>query len=143
MTDMPLFKWTKAHAVFVNEVDAQHQNLFRMADELHRAILGGADTARTLELLKALIAAAEDHFTYEERLMRASEYAAYPWHKQQHDTVRKRAAQFVPRIESGEGEAAILLLEFLSGWLKDHTSLTDRMLGAHLRNYYRLRSLAS
>jgi len=140
---MPLFKWTKAHAVFINEIDAQHRNLFLMADELHRAILGGADVSRTLELLKALIAAAEDHFIYEERLMRSSQYSAYDWHKQQHDTVRKRASQFVPRIESGESEAPILLLEFLSGWLKYHTSLTDRMLGAHLRNYYRLQALAS
>jgi hemerythrin len=137
---MPLFKWTKAHAVFVAEVDAQHRNLYRMADELHRAILGGAEISRTLELLRALIAAAEDHFEYEERLMRSTQYSAYAWHKQQHDTVRKRASQFVPRIESGEGDAAILLLEFLSGWLKDHTSLTDRMLGAHLRNHDRVRA---
>ena len=140
---MPLFKWSKSHAVHINEIDAQHRNLYLMADELHRAILGGADTSRTLELLKALIASAEDHFTYEERLMRSSQYSAFAWHKQQHDTVRKRANQFVPRIESGESEAAILLLEFLSGWLRDHTSLTDRMLGAHLRNFYRLHALAS
>jgi hemerythrin-like metal-binding protein len=140
---MPLFKWTKAHAVFINEIDAQHRNLIRMADELHRAILAGAETSRTLELLKALIASAEDHFTYEERLMRSSQYSAYDWHRQQHDTVRKRINQFVPRIESGEAEAAMLLLEFLSDWLKEHINLTDRMMAAHLRNYYRLQALAS
>ncbi len=140
---MPLFKWTKAPAVFVHELDAQHQDIYRLADELHRAVLGGRDTARTLELLKALITAVEDHFVYEERLMRASQYTAYAWHKQQHDTVRNRVNQFVPRIESGESEAAILLLEFLSGWLKDHAGLTDRMFGAHLRNYYRSQRLAS
>ena len=140
---MPLFKWTKAHAVFINEIDAQHRNLMHMADDLHRAILAGAETPRTLELLKALIAAAEDHFNYEERLMRSSQYSAYDWHRQQHDTVRKRIHQFVPRIESGEGEAAMLLLEFLSDWLKEHINLTDRMMAAHLRNYYRLQALAS
>ena len=86
---MPLFKWTKAHAVFINEIDAQHRNLMDMADDLHRAILAGAETPRTLELLKALIAAAEDHFNYEERLMRSSQYSAYDWHRQQHDTVRR------------------------------------------------------
>ena len=143
MINMPLFKWTKAHAVFVSEMDAHHRNLFVMADELHRAILDGADTPRVLELFKSLMAAAEDHFAYEERLMRSSEYSAYQWHKQQHDTVRKRADQFLPRIESGEKEASMLLLEFLSGWLRDHTGLTDRMFGAHLRNYYRLQALAS
>ena len=140
---MPLFKWTKAHAVFINEIDAQHRNLYRMADELHQAILAGAETYRTLELLQVLIAAAEDHFTYEERLMRSSQYSAYDWHRQQHDTVRKRINQFVPRIESAEAEAAALLLEFLSDWFKEHINLTDRMMAAHLRNYYRLQALAS
>jgi hemerythrin len=137
MTVMPLFKWTKAHAVFIPEIDAQHRNLFRVAEELHCAIRGQAEIARTLEMLRALIAAAEDHFEYEERLMRSSGYTAYDWHKQQHDTVRKRAKQFLPRIESGEEHATLLLLEFLSGWLKEHTGLTDRMLGAHLRNHDR------
>jgi hemerythrin len=136
---MPLFKWTKAHAVFVTEIDAQHRNLFRMADDLHRAILGTAEMSSILEMLRALIADMEDHFAFEERLMRTTHYSASAWHKQQHDTVRKRANQFVPRIEAGESGAALLLLDFLSAWLKDHTGLTDRMLGAHLRNYDRLR----
>ena len=37
----------------------------------------------------------------------------------------------------------MLLLEFLSDWLKEHINLTDRMMAAHLRNYYRLQALAS
>src|SRR5690242_14504555 len=133
MRDMPLFKWTKAQAVFVTELDAQHRNLYLLANELNQAILGGAESSRTLELLRALIAAADEHFSYEESLMRATQYSARGWHTQQHDTVRKRIAEFLPRIERGEGEAAMLLLEFLSGWMHDHTGLTDRMLGAHLR----------
>jgi len=140
---MPLFKWTKSHAVFVNEMDAQHQNLFSIAGELHGAILANAETARTLELLRTLIAAAEDHFAYEERLMRSSQYSGFDWHRHQHDTFRKRANQLEPRIESGEAEAVSLLLEFLSDWMKDHINLTDRMLGAHLRNYFRLQAIAS
>ena len=140
---MAPFKWTKAHAVFVREIDEQHRNLFRMAEELHRAIPAGADLSRTLELLRALVASTEEHFAYEERLMRSTHYSAYNWHKQQHETLRKRMSEFSPRIENGETDAAILLLEFLSGWLKDHVGLTDRMLGAHLRNQQRFEALAS
>jgi hemerythrin len=143
MKNMSRFQWTRSREVFVEELDAQHRNLYQAADELQRAIPSGTDTPRTVELLRALIAAAEDHFAHEERLMRSSQYSAYAWHKQQHDTVRKRLSQFVPRIESGENEAAALLLEFLSGWLKDHTGVTDRMLGAHLRSYYRVHGVVS
>src|SRR5580693_4656193 len=124
---MHRFKWTKAYAVFLPEVDAEHRNLFHLADELAAAILAKTEPAQVLETLRALIAGTEDHFSHEERQMRAAHYPSYAWHKQQHDTLRKRLSQFVPSIESGDGEAAILLLDYLSGWLKDHTALTDRM----------------
>ena len=35
------------------------------------------------------------------------------------------------------------MLEFLSRWFKDHVGLTDRMMGAHLRNYDRLHAAAA
>ncbi|MBZ5622961.1 MAG: hemerythrin family protein [Acidobacteriia bacterium] len=134
---MQRFKWTKAHAVFIPEVDAEHRNLFHMAGELEAAVLANGDETRVQEALRALMAAVEDHFSYEERRMRSARYSSYAWHKQQHDTLRKRAGWFVPRVESGDRESALLLLEFLSGWLKDHTALADRMMGAYLRNYER------
>ena len=134
---MQRFKWTKEHAVFLPDVDAEHRNLFHLADQLEAAVLAKADAAQVLETLRALIAATEDHFSHEERQMRNTHYPSYAWHKQQHDTLRKRVSQFVPSIEGGDSEAAILLLDYLSGWLKDHTALTDLMMGAYLRNYER------
>jgi hemerythrin len=134
---MQRFKWSKARAIFLPEVDAEHRNLFHLADELEAAVLAKAGAGQVLETLRALIAAIEDHFSHEERQMRSTHYPSYSWHKQQHDTLRKRMSQFVSMIESGDGQAALLLLEFFSGWLNDHTSLTDRMMGAYLRNYER------
>ena len=67
-----------------------------------------------------------------------------PWHKSQHDAVRKRAKAVVTRMEKGDSAAAGELLEFLSVWLRDHMSVADRMMGAYLRNYLRFNtSLAS
>jgi hemerythrin len=133
---MHRFKWTKAHEVFLPETDAEHRNLFHLADELQTAV-AKADAPRMLQTLRALMAATEDHFAHEESQMRSSHYPSYGWHKQQHDTLRKRIVQFVPQIESGDQQAANLLLEFLSDWLKDHTAVTDRMLCAYLRNHER------
>jgi hemerythrin len=73
--------------------------------------------------------------------MRSTHYPASAWHKGQHDTVRKRVKEFAPRIEGGEREAALLLLEFLSGWLRDHLRLADCMMAAHVRNYERARAV--
>ena len=66
---MRLFQWSKMHAVFIPEIDAEHKNMFRLADELR--------------------------------------------------------------------QAALPLLEFLSGWLRDHIRLADCMMAARVRNYQR------
>jgi hemerythrin-like metal-binding protein len=125
------------HAVFIPEIDAEHQNMFRLADELHQAVVGGAPADQARAILRELIAKSEAHFAHEERLMRATHYPGSAWHKRRHDTVRKRVKEFAPGIEGGDGQAALLLLEFLSGWFRDHVRLADCMMAAHVRNYER------
>jgi len=132
------FKWTKANACFVPKIDDEHRAIYHDADELQRSLTAAAPEFAILEILHRLIATTEDHLLYEEGLMRSTRYDAYDWHRQQHDTLRKRLRQFVPLIEAGDRQAALALIEFLSKWLKDHTALADRMLGAHLRNQDRL-----
>jgi hemerythrin len=139
---MRLFRWSKAHAVFVPEIDDEHRAIFRIADELQQAVDSEAPQFQVLEILHRLIAQAEDHFTHEESLMRSLRYPAFEWHRQQHETVRKRARKFVPQIEAGDPEAATLLIGFLSQWLKEHTGLADRMMGAYVRNQNRLHHAA-
>jgi hemerythrin len=138
---MQPFKWNKKHEVFVPELDAEHRNIFRAAEELRAASAG--DPERVRVLLSELVAGAEEHFRHEERLMRASGYPSWEWHKQQHDTVRKRLKTFAGQIEAGDPDALTALLDFLAIWLKEHTSLSDRMMSAYLRNYRRLHATAA
>ncbi len=86
------------------------------------------------EFLHRLIDCVEEHFAHEEKLMRGARYLSFDWHRQQHDTARKRIKQFVPLIEQGDRAAGQELVEFLTHWLDDHTMVTDRMMGAYLRN---------
>ena len=125
------------HAVFIPEIDAEHQNIFRLADELHQAVLGGAPEDRALAMLRELIACAGDHLAHEERLMRATHCPALTWHKGQHDTARKKLSEFEALIEGGERQEALSLLKSLSGWLRDHVRLADCMMAAHVRNFER------
>jgi hemerythrin len=140
---MQHFKWTKAHAVYLPQVDAEHRNLYRMAEELHQAARTGTEAARVRELAWPFLAAIEEHFVHEERLMKAADCPDLAWHKLQHDTMRKRMKIYQSEIEAGEIEATNVFLTFLSRWLKDHMSLTDRMMGAHVRNHERLAAAAS
>ncbi|MGA3016367.1 MAG: hemerythrin family protein [Bryobacteraceae bacterium] len=131
---MRLFKWSKANSCFVSKIDDEHRAIYHEADELQQALTAAAPEFKILEILHRLIATTEDHLLYEEGLMRSTRYEAQAWHQQQHDTLRKRLRQFVPLVEDGDRQGGVALIEFLSKWLKDHTALADRMLGAHLRN---------
>jgi len=135
---MQHFKWTKAHAVYLPQVDAEHRNLFRMAEELQQAVRTGSETARVQELVRPLLIAIEEHFAHEERLMRSVACPDYEWHKLQHDNARKKASQLIEASDACDLEAPGRFLEFLARWFKDHCSLTDRMMGSHVRNFERL-----
>ncbi len=131
------FQWTRENEVFLSQIDAEHRDLFRIADGFQNAIAGKAPLSDITAQLNGLLEHAEEHFSHEEWLMQSVKYPSYAWHKQQHDTARRRLRLFAPLIQSGDPEAAALFLEFLEGWLQDHTSLTDRMMASHVRNYER------
>jgi hemerythrin len=135
---MRLFHWTRAKSVFMPEFDAEHRNLYQIADGLHKAMSAGASPDALVPSVRALVDAAEDHFAHEERSMRAAHYPLLSWHKRQHDTARNSAKRLLARIEAGEPQAAVELLEFLAAWLKDHMAVPDRMMAAFLRSHARL-----
>lgn len=140
---MRLFKWTNAHAAYVPEIDAEHRNIYRIGDELQQAATSGSGQERIQAAATSLIAALEEHFTHEERLMRSSHYPILNWHKQQHDGARRRMRQYLAAVEREEAGAALMMAEYLSHWIKDHACLTDMMLAAYLRNHGRLQAMAS
>jgi hemerythrin-like metal-binding protein len=141
---MSLFKWSTANSVYLPEIDAEHRALYRLGNELHKALPAGADAARLQPILANLLESAEQHFRHEERLMQAIHYTAFAWHKGQHDAMRKKARAMARRVTAGDLAATGELLTFLSEWLRGHIGVADRMMGARLRNYLRFNtSLAS
>jgi hemerythrin len=141
---MSLFKWSSAHSVYLPEIDAEHRALYRLGDELHKALMAGADPAHLKPIVVNLLESAEQHFRHEERLMRAIHYTSFDWHKGQHDAARKKVRALAKRIDAGDAAATGELLEFLAEWLRGHLGVADRMMGARLRNYLRFNtSLAS
>jgi hemerythrin-like metal-binding protein len=132
------FSWSPEHEVFIGQIDAEHRDLFEIAERLERALENHAPPEETNVHLHSLTAHVQDHLSHEEWLMQSVSYPSYGWHKQQHETARKRIRLFTPLVESGNAEAADLFLEFLATWLQDHTSVTDRMMAAYVRNYERL-----
>jgi hemerythrin-like metal-binding protein len=140
---MQPFKWTKAHSVFLPQVDAEHRNLFRLAEELHHSIEAGAKAPRLQNEMQLLLEAIEEHFAHEERLMKAADCESFEWHKQQHNMVRKKGKRLLADLAAGDRTVPRNFLAFLAHWLCDHMALSDRMMGAEIRNSDRLAAKAS
>jgi hemerythrin len=134
---MDTLKWSASHAVYVPEIDDEHKQIFEAVYSLRQAFAEGSAPLEIRRLTQRLISSIGEHFAHEERLMRAARYGSMRWHKQAHQGARRRVGEFVLRIEQGETRAVLELAEYLTAWLHDHTRLTDRMLGAFLRNQQR------
>jgi hemerythrin len=129
--------------VNVPEFDAEHRDLYRHLADLQHALTLGLPDDSLSEVLLSVVEHAQDHFAHEERALRSASYPALEWHKQQHDTGRKRIQSAVRRFKSGDRQALADLLVFLERWMPDHIAVTDRMAAAYLRNFERAKSRAS
>ena len=129
-------------AVHVPEIDAEHQEMFRAAADLRQALLDGNRSGHAGLLCRRLAAEMNGHFSHEERLMRDAEYPAYTWHERQHRTARAKMAALERDVQRGDRQGMFDSLEALAGWMRDHTTVADRMVGSYLRNYWRERAYA-
>ena len=87
---MPSFQWTHELTIFQPEFDAEHREVLRLCDELHRSVQSGADAGIVEGLVRQIASEVEAHFGHEERAMRMRRFSGYAWHKRQHDSVRNR-----------------------------------------------------
>jgi hemerythrin len=128
---MPL-EWTPALAVGIEEIDAQHRELFRRAARLLAGIRRG-DPEEIDELVDYLHRYAVTHFGAEEEAMRAARYPGYARHKAEHDGFIAELLELSEENEEvGGAFVAVKIDRWLSGWLRDHVSRIDAELGVHL-----------
>ncbi len=137
------FKWNKGNNVFLPEVDAEHREIYRCAAELQHAVETGADQAGVEAAMESLAAVIQEHFAHEERLMKAAACPSYEWHRRQHQTALKQTKALLAAHTAGDAAAPGAYLEYLARWLKDHVSLTDRIMSAQVRNHSLVRSAAA
>ena len=132
------FKWSTAKAVYLPEIDAEHRELFQLAEQLHCATIDGSAPQAVDTLLDGLVEHVVAHFEHEERMMQDSDYPSRDWHIRQHQTAARKTTALVEMVRQGDPRASLELLEFLHGWLRDHIGVADKMLGSYLRNHRRL-----
>jgi hemerythrin len=121
-----MLEWTTAIAIGIDEIDAQHQELFARADKFVRS-LETADRQHIGILLSYLRMYCITHFGAEESRMRETDYPGYAAHKAEHDRFVKDILTMSDAHERrrGPGLEAARVGNFLSQWLNGHVTRTD------------------
>src|SRR4051812_47523617 len=128
-----MFEWSATYSVGVGSVDAQHQNLFAIARELHAAMVAGQGKAALGRILDRLVQYTAVHFAHEERLMRLHDYPDAAAHKAEHDALTKQVLKFQADFNSGKATITVQLLTFIKEWLEKHIKGSDLKYAPHMK----------
>ena len=126
-------RWTTSLSVGIDEIDAQHRELFRRAGQLLEGLARG-EPEEIGTMIEFLHEYAVVHFGAEEASMRASRYPGYVRHKAEHDRFIGDLLTLAEEHDrSGPGAfMAMKAGHWLSQWLKEHVSGTDAEMGRFL-----------
>jgi len=130
-----LFSWTEKYAVKVAKLDHEHQNLFKVVNELNDALAAGKGREVVAGVLKRLIDYTATHFKNEEALMAKHNYPGLAAHRVEHQTLVEQVLKFQADFTAGKHEVAVSLLPFLQNWLKNHILHTDKNYSQFLNDH--------
>jgi len=131
---MASVSWTSDLSVGVASLDAQHQTLFRMFDDLGEAILEGKDREIIGGIIDGLIAYAREHFQREEKLFAHTDYPGAAAHALEHEAFVRTVEGLREEHLGGKAGVPARALELMSAWLREHICGTDKKYTAHLNS---------
>jgi hemerythrin len=128
-----MFEWNKRYSVQIGSIDAQHQTLFSLAEELHTAMSAGQGKSVLSRTLDRLVQYTIVHFAHEERLMRLYGYSNLEAHQAQHEELTQKVLQFQTEFEAGKTTITVQLMIFLRDWLIGHIAGSDQKYAPFLK----------
>jgi hemerythrin len=127
-------QWTPDLAVGIEEIDAQHQQLFAATDALLEAMRQGKGQSEVAALLRFLQRYVVEHFGLEEKAMAEARYPGLEAHRAQHQAfTAELAVLFQKHAAAGPSAATVIQVnDRVCGWLRSHIAGSDKALGAFL-----------
>ena len=116
--------WLQRYSVGVDDLDEQHQALFRVVNQLDDAIEAGAKH-EIVGTFSRLMDYARGHFAHEEAYMARIGYADLEGHQREHARFVGKVTDLWEAFLADEGEVAPRLQSFLADWLIGHIDATD------------------
>lgn len=126
--------WDPTLALGIEEIDAQHEELFRRVDALLESVQERRSAEETRRMLAFLDAYVVEHFGAEEALMQAHRYPGLAAQRAEHAGFAADLAALREELER-DGMNALLVVRVnarVATWLFEHISRSDRAFGRFL-----------
>lgn len=123
---MPLIQWNDTFSVKVPSLDAQHEQLIKILNDLHEAMLAKRGNEVLAQEVARLHQYARTHLKTEEELLQKHGYPNFAAHKAQHDAYLAKVKDIETEMRNGGMTVPIHLMNFLKQWWTSHILKTDR-----------------
>lgn len=123
---MVLMKWDSSISVSIKEIDAQHQKLVDMINQLHELMKVGQGKDVIGPVLDDLIKYAAMHFGTEEKYFDKFGYEETAVHKEEHKKFVEKVLEFQKDFKEGKTTITLEVMNFLKDWLINHIKGTDK-----------------
>ncbi len=121
--------WCDDFSVNVPEMDAQHQKLVRLVNQLYSAMKNKKSADKVGEIIDELAKYTVEHFGSEEEYMAKVNFPGLEKHKVVHQQFVKKVSEFEQEYMDGKVTLSIEIIEFLRDWLLNHIGKMDKQYG--------------
>jgi hemerythrin-like metal-binding protein len=126
---MPLIEWRDEFKLGISEIDAQHQRILALINELYSLFDDKkyAEEGKLDQVIEELADYAVYHFSTEEKYFQLFGYEAAPEHIKIHEQYKAKITEWRQRYEKDKNTAIFFeISEFLQNWWTWHINNTDR-----------------
>lgn len=133
---MPVYvSWEPSLSMFVEEIDAQQQELFSRLNHFFTSVVGGDGKNEVEEVLNFLADYCVVHFGTEDLYMERSGYPRYLDHKRAHEQFTSDILDIQRQIKDGNSSHQVItLVDLLGAWVAEHIGKMDKDFGAYLKS---------
>jgi hemerythrin len=132
MSATDLFAWSPSYAIGHDQIDNQHQELFKLCQDLQNISYSNETRDVVAQTLQSLIDYTQFHFRDEENLMEHIKFPHFEKHRKIHDELINKVENLMEEFQDGEIVLTEEVLIFLKNWLNQHIMEQDMMIAQFL-----------
>ncbi|KAB2925926.1 MAG: bacteriohemerythrin [Bacteroidetes bacterium] len=129
---MAVLQWSQDLSVRVPSLDAQHQTMIALINELHDAVTGGRPRLFVDAAIEKVVEYTREHFSFEENCLLKACYQRFEHHQCEHSELAAKLDLLRWRHRNGDDAAGTELVETLTTWVHRHIRGSDRSYAGHL-----------